>query len=95
MQITLNIPDMLASRVQGTWDNLPNKVLEMLVVEAYRSELITPAEVGKILDLPHRLQVDAFLKAAGAHRHYDLDDFEQDLATLEALDNCSNVNSSC
>ena len=86
MQITLDIPDILASRVQDQWDNLPEKVLEMLVAEAYKSELITHAEVGRILNLPHRLQVDAFLKQAGVYINYEIEDFEQDLETLEQLE---------
>ncbi len=85
MQITLDIPDILASRVQDKWDNLPEKVLEILVVEAYKSELITHAEIGRILNLPHRLQVDAFLKQAGIYMNYEIEDFEQDLATLQQL----------
>ncbi|NET10123.1 MAG: UPF0175 family protein [Merismopedia sp. SIO2A8] len=95
MQIMLSIPDLLVNRVQERWDNLPRKALEMLVIEAYRSELITRAEVGKILELPHRLQVDVFLKDAEAYLHYDLNDFEQDLATLDQLDHRSKANAPC
>jgi hypothetical protein len=86
MQITLDIPDILASRLQEKWDNLPEKVLEMLVAEAYKNELITHAEVGRILNLPHRLQVNAFLKQAGVYMNYEIEDFEQDLETLEQLE---------
>ncbi|MEL7039607.1 MAG: UPF0175 family protein [Cyanobacteria bacterium J06592_8] len=86
MKLTLDIPDILASRVQEKWDNLPEKVLEIIVAEAYKSELITRAEVGRILNLPHRLQVDKFLKQAGVYLQYELEDFEQDLEILKQLE---------
>jgi hypothetical protein len=60
MQITIELPDDIAQRLAQTVDNLPQRALESLVVEAYRDELLTHAEVGRILNLPSRWAIDAF-----------------------------------
>jgi predicted HTH domain antitoxin len=50
MQITLNLPDELLQHFNR--DRLSREILEALVVQAYQSEKITSAEVGRLLDLP-------------------------------------------
>jgi hypothetical protein len=55
------------------------------VVEAYRDELLTHAEIGRILNLPSRWDVNAFLKQAGAELHCDATDLQSDLETLHRL----------
>jgi predicted HTH domain antitoxin len=85
MQITIELPDDIAQRLAQTVNSLPQRALESLVVEAYRDELLTHAEVGRILNLPSRWDIDAFLKQAGADLHYDPDDLQADLETLHQL----------
>jgi len=85
MQITIELPDDIAQRLAQTVDSLPQRALESLVVEAYRDELLTHAEVGRILNLSSRWDIDAFLKQAGADLHYDLADLQADLETLHQL----------
>lgn len=85
MQITIEIPDDIAQRLTQQVDNLPRRALESVVIEAYRAELITSAEVGRILELASRWDVDAFLKQAGAYLHYSDEDLEQERETLRQL----------
>ena len=85
MQITIELPDDIAQRLTQTVHNLPQRALESLVIEAYRDELLTHAEVGRILNLPSRWAIDAFLKQAGADLHYDPTDLQADLETLHRL----------
>jgi hypothetical protein len=87
MQITIEIPDTIAQRMTQRWEALPRKVLEALVAEAYKAEIVTHAEVGRILQLSSRYEVDGFLKQSGAYLHYDLSDFEQDLLTMQRIEN--------
>lgn len=87
MKISVTLPDDIAQRLQQQWGSLPRHILEMLVVQAYKTESISRAEVGKILDLSSRFEVDAFLKRANAYFHYDESDFEQDMKTMEKLRN--------
>lgn len=83
MQITLELPDELVQHFN--LDHLAHEVLEALVVQAYQGEKITHAEVGRILGLPSRWAVDAFLKQHNADLHYDEIDLESDRTTLHQL----------
>jgi len=85
MQITIEIPDDIAQRLTQQVDNLPRRALESVVIEAYRAELITSAEVGRILELDSRWDVDAFLKQADAYLPYTEGDLEQERETLRQL----------
>jgi predicted HTH domain antitoxin len=86
MQITIDIPDVIAHRMTEQWHMLPRKALETLVAEAYKAEIITHAEVGRILQIPSRYEVDGFLKQSGVYLHYDVSDFEQDLLTMQSIE---------
>ncbi len=84
MQITIDIPDEYIQRLEPNLENLPRRVLETIVVEAYKAKRLTSAEVGKILNLS-RFEVDAFLKQHQAYLHYTIEDFDQDLQTLQHI----------
>jgi len=83
MQITLDLPDELVQHFNP--NQLPCEILEALAVQAYQTEKITRAEVGRILGLPSRWAVDAFLKQHHADLHYDAADLERDRITLQQL----------
>jgi predicted HTH domain antitoxin len=83
MQITINIPDELVQHFNR--DRLSREILEALVVQAYQTEKITSAEVGRILELSSRWAVNAFLKQHNADLHYDETDLESDRQTLRQL----------
>ena len=83
MQITIEIPDEIAQRLDLAWGSLSRRLLEMLVVDAYRCGEISTAEVRRILQLPTRLETDAFLKKMGVYLNYDEAELEQDLQTLK------------
>jgi Uncharacterised protein family (UPF0175) len=85
MQVTIEISDEVAAQLQQSWDNLPRKVLEVLVVEAYREDLLTRYQVGQILGLSSRFAVDRFLKQANAYWHYDEQELEDDRQTMTGL----------
>jgi predicted HTH domain antitoxin len=83
MQITIDFPDELMQHFNR--DRLTREILEALVIQAYQTEKITHAEVGRLLGLPSRWTVDAFLKQHYADLHYDEADLERDRATLHQL----------
>lgn len=85
MQITIEIPDKTAERMSAKWGNLEKRALEILAAEAYRGEVISAAEVGWMLKLSTRLQVDGFLKQEGAYLRYTEADLEQDIQTMRSL----------
>ena len=84
MQITLELPEDIAQSLASKWKDLPRAALESLALEAYRSDALTAAELGKLLGFETRVQVDAFMKE---HEVYDFTaaDFEQDRETLRQL----------
>ena len=84
MQITFELPEDIARRLQSRWKDLPRAALETLAPEAYRSRALTAAQLRRLLGFETRMQVDAFLKE---HEIYDYSvaDFEQDRETLRKL----------
>lgn len=84
MQITIDLPDEYLQRLEPDLDNLSQHILETLVVNAYKERRLTSAEVGLILGL-NRFEVDAFLKQHQAYLHYTISDFNQDLQTLQRI----------
>lgn len=84
MQITIDIPEEYVERLEPELLQLPQRILEAIVVDAYQANRLTSAEVGRILNL-NRFQVDAFLKQHQAYLHYTIADFNQDLQTLQKL----------
>ena len=85
MEISITVPDDIAQQLRGQWRDLPRHALETLVADAYRHGLLTSGQVREWLNLPSRLEVDAFLKRAGAFLHYTAEDLDEDSRTLEKL----------
>jgi predicted HTH domain antitoxin len=81
MQIQIALPDDVARSLEGKWGSLERKLLEMLVIEAYREGSISAGKVRELLGVSTRLEVDAFLKAKGVDLDYDEADFEADRQT--------------
>lgn len=51
MQITIELPDDIAHQLAEKTSDLAQKTLESLIVEAYRSDAINSAAVGRVLNL--------------------------------------------
>lgn len=85
MQIQIVLPDDVARSLETKWGSLEQKLLEMLVIEAYREGSISAGKVRELLGMSTRLEVDAFLKAKRVDLHYDEANFEADRQTHEQL----------
>lgn len=85
MQITIEIPDEVAQRLDGEWGSLSGRLLEVFVGEAYRSGALSTSEVRRILQLPSRLETHAFLKRMGIYLNYDEAELERDIQTIQEL----------
>ncbi|MEQ9372301.1 MAG: UPF0175 family protein [Coleofasciculus chthonoplastes F3-SA18-01] len=75
----------ITEQLTETPDQLQRHLLELLIIEAYRTERITHFQVGQLLKLPSRWAVDEFLKTHQAYLHYNPDDLESDRQTLHQL----------
>jgi Uncharacterised protein family (UPF0175) len=84
MQIKLELPEDIAQQLESRWKDLPRAALESLALEAYRSRVLTVAQLRRLLGFETRMQLDAFLKK---HEVYDftLADFNQDRETLRQI----------
>jgi predicted HTH domain antitoxin len=86
MTITLELPEDVAGELASSnGTDLQRALLEMVALEGYRSERLTHAQVGRLLGIENRFEVDAFLKEHGAFLHYTLEDLELDVETLRSL----------
>jgi predicted HTH domain antitoxin len=86
VEVTIELPDEIAADLAANnGADLPRAVLEAVAVEGYRSGRLTHAQVGRLLGIEHRLDVDAFLKQHDAPLHYDLEDLERDRETFRRL----------
>lgn len=86
MEVTVQIPDDLASRMQtGTAVDLPRRALEALAVEEFKSGRFSKLEIRRPLGLETKYELDGFLKAHGVFDVYSLEDFEQEREALRSL----------
>ena len=85
MQVSLEVPDDIVHKLEAGWSDLPRYALEALAAQAYRSGLLTAAEVQRMLGLGTRMETDVILKRSGAWMDYSEDDLRQDLDTLRGL----------
>lgn len=85
MEISISVPDDIAHDLRSQWRDLPRHALEALAADSYRRGVLTAGQVRRLLDLPTRLDVDAFLKEAGAYLHYTEEDLDRDSRALEEL----------
>ncbi|MCL1473602.1 UPF0175 family protein [Argonema antarcticum] len=83
MQITVEIPDEIAQRLDQNYGSLSHRLLEVIIADAYHCGKVNTAEVRQILNLPSRLETHAFLKRMGVYLNYDEAELEQDLQTLQ------------
>jgi hypothetical protein len=65
MEIAIALPDDVADDLAARWGNLERQVLEIVVVQAYRDQVISAGKVRQLLGMATRLEVDAFLKQKG------------------------------
>jgi ABC-type taurine transport system ATPase subunit len=57
MQVTIDIPEKLAERLQAYRRDISRHLLERLVLEAYRDDILTTRDVQEALGLAERLAV--------------------------------------
>ena len=85
MEIIVNLPDKLTEKVGSQWGDLSQKIVDSLALEAYRSKIISTAELGEILNLNTRWEINNFLQKSGVFLNYEAEDLAEDLATIDSL----------
>lgn len=85
MNLTVHIPDDLASRLGADGIDLSRRALEALAADAYKHDRITKPELQRLLGIETSFQLDAFLKAHDIWIEYTRDDAEREMKSLERL----------
>lgn len=85
MEVTVQIPDDLASRLCAAGEDLSRRALEALAVQEYKRGKITKVELRRLLRLETRYDLDGFLKEHGVFLNYTIDDLRREVRTLERL----------
>jgi len=85
MQITLEIPDDVASTLARSGKDPARTALEALRLEAYRERHLTGYQLRNLLGFASRYKFDGFLKEHQVGK-YTADDFEHDLATIRHIE---------
>lgn len=84
VNVAIEIPEKLSTRLSAHWGNLSRRALEALAAEAYRESLLTAHELQDLLEFRSRWEADAFLKKAHAYLDYSEVDLERDLVDIQA-----------
>ena len=85
MDLTVQIPDDLASRMGTSGGDLSRRALESLALEEFKSGRITKPELRRLLGFESRYLLDGFLKAHDVYEDYTMQDLEQELEGLRRL----------
>ena len=85
MDLTVQIPDDLASRMGASGGDLSRRALESLALEEFKSGRITKPELRRLLGFESRYLLDGFLKAHDVYEDYTMQDLEQELEGLRRL----------
>jgi hypothetical protein len=85
MRVWLDVPDALAEQLAGGSSDVSRAALEALALDAYRAHRLSGVEVCRLLDIPSRNDLDAFLKSHGVPLDYTIEDFEREGQTSARL----------
>jgi predicted HTH domain antitoxin len=78
LEITVTIPDELALQIIPEGRNPARQALEDMAVEAYRAHRLSGSQIRRLLGIPSRHELDAFLKKRGVWLDYTLEDFRRE-----------------
>lgn len=85
MQITLDLPDDISDALEDRWVDIPQRALEALAVEGYRTGALTESQVRRLLGLESRFEVHALLKEHRIPLQYTASDLEDDMRAHREL----------
>ncbi len=78
MRIWLDLPDDLIAQLTDRGQDLSRSALEAMAIDAYRMQRLTSHQLGQLLEISSRDELDGFLKNHGVPLEYTLDDFERE-----------------
>ena len=85
MNLTVEIPDDLASRLSAAGGDLSRRALEALAAEEYKHDRLTKPELQRLLGIETSFQLDKFLKDHDVWIEYTMEDAERESQTFRSL----------
>jgi len=85
MNVIVEIPDDVATRLCAAGGDLSAPALEALVAEEYRQGNLDKPDLRRLLGFTTSDQIDTFLKAHEIWLDYTREDLERDRASLQRL----------
>lgn len=85
MNLTLEIPDELASLICTPGVDVSRRALEALALEEYKAARISKAQLRRLLGFGTRHELDGFLKAHDVWIDATIEDVHRDIADLTAF----------
>ena len=85
MNVTVHIPDELAAQLTSEGGDLERQALEALVLEAFRADRSSKAELRRALGCEVLNEVDGFLKAHGVYEAYTLEELDREVEAMRRL----------
>jgi hypothetical protein len=85
MNLTVEIPDELVSRLNLAGGDLSRRALEAFGLEEYKSGHLTKAELQRLLGFGSRYELDGFLKSHEVWIDYSIEDYRRELRDLKRL----------
>jgi predicted HTH domain antitoxin len=84
IEITIKLPDVLASALGTTPEARSRRLTEDAALEEYRAGRLSQRQVGEMLGLDY-WQTERFLTEHNVPLNYSLDDLQADRATLNEV----------
>lgn len=85
MNLTVEIPDDLAQRLETGAGDLSRRALEALAAEEYRQGRLHKPDLRRLLGFTTSDQIDTFLKVHEVWIDYTVEDLERERAGLQRL----------
>ena len=83
MQVTIDVPDIVAQRLQENWQesdddshhDLDWQYQALILIHAYQKRLISSGRLKELLGFATTVELDAYLQRQGVELPYDEGDF--------------------
>jgi Uncharacterised protein family (UPF0175) len=85
MNLTVEIPDDIASRLSAGGTDLSRRAREAFLAEEYKHERLTTPELQQLLGIETSYELDGFLKAHDVCIEYTREDAERERKGLQHL----------
>ena len=95
MQITIEIPEDIGNQLQQNWQDLPQKILETLAREAYRSGIMTAVQIQELLQFDSLSKTQVFLNQSQVSLDYTQENLGQAKQTKMLADNLKELQQIC